>query len=100
MLGSHLNDIKALFSDSTKGLAAQLNKYVTNTIGPDGTLPARTSDLNQQSKDISTQISNLETKITNDSNQWSTEFSAMEAAESRTNQELTYITQGVTNGSL
>jgi flagellar hook-associated protein 2 len=100
MISSHLNDIKALFSDSTNGIGVQLNKYVTNTIGSNGTLSARTNDLNQQSKDISTQISNLETKVSNDSNQWSSEFAAMEAAESRTNQELTYITQGVTNGSL
>ena len=99
-LSSHLSDVKALFSDSTSGLAVQLNKYITNTIGPNGTLPARTADLNQQGKDLSTQISNLETKITNDSNQWSSEFAAMETAESKTNQELTYITQGVSNGSL
>ena len=99
-LGSNLNDVKALFSDPTKGLAAQMNTFITNTIGPNGTLPVRTSDLTQQTKDITTQISNLETKISNDTNQWNSEFSAMETAESQTNSELTYISQGVTNGSL
>lgn len=100
MLSSHLNDVKALFSDPAKGLATQLNTYITNTIGPNGTLPARTADLTKQSQDITTQISNLETKISNDTQQWNSEFAAMETAESQTNQELTYITQGVTNGSL
>jgi flagellar hook-associated protein 2 len=100
MLSSHLNDVKALFSDPTKGLATQLNTYITNTIGPNGTLPARTADLTQQSADITTQISNLETKVSNDTNQWNSEFTAMETAESQTNQELTYISQGVTSGSL
>jgi len=56
--------------------------------------------LSQQSTDITTQISNLETKIANDTNQWNAEFQAMETAESQTNQELTYLSQAVTNGSL
>ncbi len=100
LLTTNLNDIKALFTDPTKGLAVQLNAYIDNTTGANGTLPARTTDLTQQSTSISTQISNLETKISNDMNQWNSEFQAMETAESQTNQELTYLSQGVTNGSL
>jgi len=100
VLTSNLNDVKALFSDPTKGLATQMNTFITNSIGAKGTLSVRTSDLTQQTQDITTQISNLETKISNDSDQWNSEFSAMETAESQTNSELTYISQGVTNGSL
>lgn len=100
LLGSNLNDVKALFTDPTKGLAVQMNTYINNTIGSNGTLPARTSDLTQQSDDLTTQISNLETKISNDTNEWNSEFQAMETAESQTNQELTYLSQGVSNGSL
>ena len=100
MLTSNLNDIAALFSDPTKGLATQMNKYITATIGPNGTLPARTSDLSQESATISTQISNLENKIGNDTSQWNSEFQAMETAQAQTNSELTYLSQGVANGSL
>jgi flagellar hook-associated protein 2 len=100
VLTNHLSDIAALFSDPTKGLAAQLDKYVTNTIGPNGTLPTRTADLSLESKTISTQISNLENKISNDTNQWNSEFQAMETATAQTNSELTYLSQGVANGSL
>lgn len=100
VLTTNMNDVKALFSDSTNGLAVQMNTYITNTIGLNGSLPARTADLSQQSDDITTQISNLETKITNDTDEWNSEFQAMETAESQTNSELSYITQGVTNGSL
>jgi flagellar hook-associated protein 2 len=100
LLTTNLNDIKALFSDPTNGLAVQLNTYITNTTGVNGTLPVRTADLTQQSTNIGTQITNLETKISNDMDQWNSEFSAMETAESQTNAELTYISQGVTNGSL
>jgi flagellar hook-associated protein 2 len=99
-LTSHLKDVAALFSDPTNGLAVQMNTYITNAIGPNGSVPTRTDDLTQQSSDITTQITNLETKISNDSDQWNSEFEAMETAESQTNQELTYITQGVTSGSL
>lgn len=100
MLNTHLNDIKALFSDSAKGLAVQMNNYITNAISTDGALVARTSDLTQQSSDITKQISNLETKISNDSAQWDSEFQAMENAESQSNAELKYISQGVSSGSL
>ena len=100
MLTSHLSDVKALFSDSSKGLAVQMNTYINNTIGATGTLAARQSDLVQQSSGLSTQITNLETKISNDTQQWNSEFQAMETAESQTNSELTYITQGVSSGSL
>jgi flagellar capping protein FliD len=100
MLTTNLNDIKSLFSDPTKGLAAQFNKYITNTTGPNGTLTSRTADLAQESSTISTQISNLETKITNDTAMWNSEFTAMETATAQTNSELTYLSQGVANGSL
>jgi flagellar capping protein FliD len=77
-----------------------MNNYITATIGPNGTLPTRTADLTQESATIGTQISNLENKITNDTNQWNSEFQNMETAEAQTNSELTYLSQGVANGSL
>jgi flagellar hook-associated protein 2 len=99
-LTSNLSDVKALFSNATSGLGVQINTFVNATIGTGGTLTTREADLTQQNTDISTQISNLETKISNDTNQWNAEFQAMETAESQTNQELTYLSQAVTNGSL
>ena len=100
MLTSNLSGVKALFSNTTSGMGVQMDAFINATIGDGGTLTTRQADLTQQSTDISTQISNLETKITNDTNQWNSEFQAMETAESQTNQELTYLSQAVTNGSL
>ena len=100
MLTSNLSDVKALFSNTTSGLGVQMNTFIDATIGSSGTLTTRQANLSQQSTDITTQISNLETKIANDTNQWNAEFQAMETAESQTNQELTYLSQAVTNGSL
>jgi flagellar hook-associated protein 2 len=100
MLTGNLSDVQALFSDPKNGLAKLVSNYITTVIGTNGTLPSRTSDLNTQSTDITTQISNLESKITSDTNQWDSEFQNMETAESQTNQELTYLSQGVSSGSL
>ena len=58
-----------------------MNNYITATIGANGTLPTRTADLTQAKHHITTQISNLETKISNDTTQWNSEFQAMETAE-------------------
>jgi len=99
-LTSNLKDVAALFSNSTSGLAIQLNKYITKVNGTNGELPTRTADLSSQNTTITKQISTLETKISADSDQWTSEFQAMETAESKTNQELTYLTQSVTSGAL
>lgn len=99
-LSNHLNDVKTLFSDSTSGLAVQFGTFITNTIGNNGTVPNHQAVLTQDSANITTQISNLEQQITNDTNKWTTEFQKMETAESQTNQELTYLSQAVANGSL
>ena len=99
-LTNHLSDVKALFSDSTSGLATQLNSLVTNTTGTNGTLTARTADLTAQNQDITTQISNLEAKISTDTDNWNSEFQSMETAEAQTNQELTYLQQSESNGSI
>jgi flagellar hook-associated protein 2 len=100
MLNNNLSGVKALFSNTTSGLGVQMNTFINATIGSGGTLSTRQANLSQQSTDITTQISNLETKIANDTNQWNAEFTAMETAQSQTNQELTYLSQAVTNGSL
>jgi len=100
MLTSNLSDVQALFSNSTSGLAAQMSNFINDEVGTNGPLSTRTADLTQQSTDISAQISNLEAQITNNTNQWDSEFANMETAESQTNQELTYISQSVSGGSL
>ena len=99
-LASNLNNVKALFSNSTSGLAVQLDTYLTHTIGEEGTLTNHQAALTKQSSDIDAQIASLEKTITSDSNNWTSEFQAMEEAESKTNQELTYLTQQINNGNL
>ena len=99
-LSVNLNNVQALFTDSTNGLAVQLNNYLNATIGNDGTLTNHQASLTQQSSDINTQIANLESKIAADTRQWTAEFQAMEQAQSQANQELSYLTQQINNGTL
>lgn len=99
-LTNNLNQVESFFTDPTNGLATQLNNYINSTIGTNGTLITHQATLSSESGDITTQISNLENKITSDTAQWTSEFQNMEQAESQVNQELTYLSEQVTNGSL
>jgi flagellar capping protein FliD len=100
VLSSNLSDVQKLFTDSTNGLAVQLDTYLNNTIGDNGSVTQHQAALTKQSTSINTQIANLEKQITSDSNFWTTEFQNMETAESKMNQELTSLTQQINNGTL
>lgn len=98
-LTSNLSQVQSFFS-GTAGWGTQVNTWLTSTIGNNGTVPDQQATLTQEGTNITTQISNLETKITSDSAQWTSEFEAMEVAESQTSQEMTYLSEQITNGSL
>jgi flagellar hook-associated protein 2 len=99
-LANNLNAVFNLFSDATNGVAVKLDTYLTNTIGDSGTLTNHQATLVKQSSSIDTQIANLEKTITTDSNQWTKAFQAMETAQAQINQQLTYLTQQINNGTL
>ena len=99
-VASNLDNVNTLFNDPTNGIATQINNYITNAIGSSGTITNQEATLTQHSDNITTQISNLNTQITTNEAQWTSEFEAMEQAESQTNQELTYLSEQVTNGTL
>jgi flagellar hook-associated protein 2 len=99
-LANNLNAVFNLFSDATNGVAVKLDSYLTHTIGDSGTLTNHQATLVKQSSSIDTQIANLEKTITTDSNQWTKAFQAMETAQAQINQQLTYLTQQINNGTL
>jgi flagellar capping protein FliD len=99
-LTTNLASVQSLFSDPTNGLAVQLNNFLTDTIGDNGTLTQHQTTLTQQSNSINTQVASLEKKIATDSAQWTAEFQAMEQATAQANQELTYLSQSITSGAL
>jgi len=99
-LTNNLSGVKAFFSDATNGWATEVNNFLNNTIGDNGTVTNHQASLTLQTNNITTQIANLEKKITSDSSHWTAEFQAMELAQSQVNQELTYLSQQVANGTL
>ncbi len=99
-VADNLNAVNTLLNDPTNGIATKLNNYLNNATGVNGTITNHQASLTQQSTNLSTQISNLNKKISTDEAQWTTEFQAMEQADSHTNQELTYLSEQITNGSL
>lgn len=99
-VAANINSVETLFTDPTNGLATQLSNYINDTTGTNGTITNHQASLNQQVTDLNTQISNLEAKITSDTATWTSEFTAMESAQSQSSQELTYLSEQITSGSL
>jgi flagellar hook-associated protein 2 len=100
VVAANINNIQNLFNDPTNGLATQLNNYISNAVGTNGTVTNHQATLNQQVTALNTQIANLETKITADTATWTSEFTAMETAQSQANSQLTYLSEQITNGTL
>jgi flagellar hook-associated protein 2 len=92
---NNLSDVKSFFSDATNGWATQMNDFINSTIGDNGTLVNHQASLTAQSNNITAQIANLEKKIASDSARLTTEFQAMEVAQSQINQQLSYLSQQV-----
>jgi flagellar hook-associated protein 2 len=103
-LATNLSGLKDLFTNSSSGLAVQLNSFLTSTIGTagapvdaivgtDGSLVTHQANLTKQSADIDTQISNIEAQVQVYQTQMTNEFVAMETAQATINQQLAFLTQ-------
>jgi flagellar hook-associated protein 2 len=92
-LTDSLGAVKTFFTDTTNGLAGQLNTYITNTAGDNGTLPTQENDLTKQSADIDTQISDLERRLSDEQQRLTNSFVAMETAQANINQQMQYLSK-------
>jgi flagellar hook-associated protein 2 len=99
-LNNNLAGVQSLFTDSTNGLAARLDSFLTRTIGDNGTLIQHQASLTTQSKSIDSQVAALEKTIAAESARWTAEFQAMETAQAQINQQMTYLTQQINKGNL
>lgn len=103
-LTSNPSAVQTLLTDAT-GPLSQLSSYINATIGSTdsttpGTLTAHQTDLSTQASDITTQISNLQATITSNTQQWDSEFEAMEQAESQASSQLSYLNDQISSGAL
>lgn len=92
-LADKLGSVKALFTDSTSGLAVKLGDYLEKTVGDDGTLPARQSSLTKQASAIDTQVADLERTVQSNRQRLLDSFAAMETAQSNISAQLKYLQQ-------
>ena len=92
-LASNLGSVQELFSADTNSIGAKLADYLENTIGDDGTLIAHQNTLSKQSSAIDTQVADIEKQIAAESARMTDQFVAMEQAQAKMNQQLSFLQQ-------
>ena len=97
-INGNLLDIKNLFS-STSGVASRLSSYLDKTAGEDGTLVVRQSNLTTQSATIDTQVADMERLVLANKQSMTDSFVAMETAQQKIKQQLSYLSNLGTSGA-
>jgi flagellar hook-associated protein 2 len=92
-LAGDLDDVKALFTHESSGLAVKLAAYLERTVGDHGTLSEKQNNLDRQVADIDEQISEQERMVQSSRAQLIASFTAMETAQQRINQQLQFLAQ-------
>jgi flagellar hook-associated protein 2 len=92
-LADNLSDVKALFSDSTNGIATQLSAYLEKVTEDGGLIDVRQSTLTKQMSDLDDQIAAQEVLVLAYHDRLVENFTAMETAQANINQQLTYLTK-------
>jgi flagellar hook-associated protein 2 len=92
-LANNLSAVSSLFTDSTNGLATKLSDYLDKTIGDTGTMVTKQDNLTKASTSIDTQIADLERIVQANSDRLTESFIAMEEAQAKINQQLTFLQQ-------
>ncbi len=90
-LSGNLSSVKAIFADGTNGLAVKLGAYLERTVGDDGTLPARQTNLTKQAAAIDTQVSDMERVVQANRQRLLDSFVAMETAQANISNQLKYL---------
>ncbi|MFA5189896.1 MAG: flagellar filament capping protein FliD [Verrucomicrobiia bacterium] len=92
-LADHLGDVKALFSDTTNGIATRLSTYLEQVTEDGGLINVRQDTLTKQMADLDTQIAAQEVLVQAYHDRLVASFTAMETAQSNINQQLQYLTR-------
>lgn len=90
-LANNPAQVQALFANTTNGIAVQFADLLDKTIGDDGTLIAKQSQLTKQTSDIDDQVAVLEKSVQATKDQLTASFVAMETAQANINQQLQYL---------
>lgn len=93
LLRTNLAAVQQLFTGEGVGLAVRLHDYVEQLVGEDGTLIQKQANLARQSSDIDEQIAEMERLLEQNRQRMIEQFTAMEQAQARINQQLQYLLQ-------
>jgi flagellar hook-associated protein 2 len=94
-LSNNLSAVQDLFTNSTSGVATQLSAYMDKIIGDSGSLVAKQDYLTKQYSSLGDQITDLEKRVQDYSDQLTTQFVAMETAQQNYKTQLQYLQQNL-----
>ncbi|MFZ2641261.1 MAG: flagellar filament capping protein FliD [Verrucomicrobiia bacterium] len=92
-LADNLSDVRALFSDTTNGLATRLSTYLEQVTDDGGLIDVRQDTLTKQMAGLDEQIAAQEVLVQAYHDRLVASFTAMETAQSNINQQLQYLTR-------
>ncbi len=98
-LSANASDVKKLFTESSNGLVAKLDAYLTQTIGSAGVIASQTQNLNKQSTDLDKQIAAMERRIAQEQSVLEQSFIRMEQAQAQIQNQLASLTNAFGNSS-
>lgn len=94
-LTNNLSAVQDLFTNATSGVAVQLSSFMDKTIGDNGTLVAKQDNLTKQYSDLSNQITDMEKRVQDYTDQMTKEFVAMESAQQSSKTQLQFLQQNL-----
>lgn len=91
VLAESPDKVKALFTDSTDGLAVRLQALLDKTIGDSGTLVTHQEAIDHQVTAMTSQLAGMERLVLSNKDRLTNSFVAMETAQAKINQQLSYL---------
>lgn len=92
-LSTNLTDVKDFFTHADTGWSVGFDAFLEKTIGENGTLVSHQSTLSKQAAAITPQIEEQERWVQMEIDRLTASFVAMESAQSKSNQQLQYLTK-------
>jgi flagellar hook-associated protein 2 len=92
-LGNNLDQVAAFFTDKTHGFASKFNAYLERVVDEEGVLAKTQNSLNKQVTNLDDQIAEQERYVQNVREQMVRSFLAMENAQAKANQQLSFLLQ-------
>ncbi|HEY3857501.1 MAG TPA: flagellar filament capping protein FliD [Verrucomicrobiae bacterium] len=90
-IANNLGAVENLFTNSTNGIATNLNTYLKGVNGTNGTLANDESSMTKEVASLATSITNLNAQITSEQTELTNEFTAMEEAINTINTQKQYL---------